>query len=44
MSRKKEKSNKITIYLIKDDVEYDKILKDYAYENILSTNDKSITY
>ena len=44
MSRKKEKSNKITIYLIKDDVKYDKILKDYAYENILSRNDKSITY
>ncbi len=44
MSSKKKKSNKITIYLIKDDIEYDKILKDYAYDKILSKGDKSITY
>lgn len=44
MSRKKEKSNKIAIYLIKDGVEYNKILKDYAYKNILCENENSITY
>ena len=44
MSSTKKKSNKVAIYLIKDDVEYDKILKDYAYKNILCKNDQSITY
>ncbi len=44
MSSKTKKSNKITIYLIKDGIEYDKILKDYAYDKILSEDDKSVTY
>ena len=44
MSSTKKKSNKVAIYLIKEDVEYDKILKDNAYKNILCKNDKSITY
>ncbi|HIT24123.1 MAG TPA: TIGR04141 family sporadically distributed protein [Candidatus Faecimonas intestinavium] len=44
MSSTKKKSNKITIYLIKDTVEYNKVLKDCAYEKILCQNDKSITY
>ena len=44
MSEKRKKSNKITIYLIKDEVKYDEILKDYAYKNVLREDDKSITY
>ncbi len=44
MNEKKKKSNKITIYLIKDEVKYDEILKDYAYKNVLREDDKSITY
>lgn len=44
MSSEKRKSNKIAIYLIKDDVEYNKILKKHVYKNILCKNDKSITY
>ena len=41
---KKKKSNKLTIYLIKDEVKYEEILKDYVYENVLRNDDKSITY
>ena len=44
MSDKRKKSNKITIYLIKDEVKYDEILKDYAYKNVLREDDKSTTY
>lgn len=44
MNEKKKKSNKITIYLIKDEVKYEEILKDYAYENVLRKDDSSITY
>lgn len=44
MSEKRKKSNKITIYLIKDEVNYDEILKDYSYKNVLREDDKSITY
>ena len=44
MNEKKKKSNKITIYLVKDEVKYEEILKDYAYENVLRKDDSSITY
>ena len=43
MNEKKKKSNKITIYLIKDEVKYDEILKHYAYKNVLREDEKSIT-
>lgn len=44
VEEKRKKSNKITIYLIKDDIAYDEILKDYAYKNILRKDENSITY
>lgn len=44
MSSKKKKSNKITIYLIKENIEYSKILKEYAYNNILCNGENFITY
>lgn len=41
---KKEKSNKISIYLIKDDVKYDEIIKESAYKHILTKTKNSTTY
>lgn len=40
----KERSNKISIYLIKKGIEYDEILKSYAYNNIFLESDNSTTY
>lgn len=44
MGEKRKKSNRITIYLIKDEIAYDEILKEYAYKNILRKDENSITY
>ena len=44
MSKQKEKSNKISIYLIKDGIEYDQILKDYVYNHVLREDKNSVTY
>lgn len=44
MSEKRKKSNRITIYMIKEDINYDEILKDYAYKNVLREDANSITY
>lgn len=44
MSEKRKKSNKITIYLIKEGINYEEVLKDYAYKNILREDENSITY
>lgn len=44
MSKQREKSNKITIYLIKEGIEYDYILKEKIYDNILCKGNNSITY
>lgn len=40
----KERSNKISIYLIKKEIKYDEILKSYAYNYVLMKNDNSTTY
>ena len=44
MSEKMKKSNKISIYLIKEDIEYNQILKEFAYNNILREDENSVTY
>lgn len=44
MSEKRKKSNRITIYMIKEDINYDEILRDYAYKNVLREDANSITY
>lgn len=44
MSEKRKKSNKITIYLIKEGINYEGVLRDYAYKNILREDENSITY
>ena len=44
MSKKRKKSNKITIYLIKEGINYEEVLRDYAYKNILREDENSITY
>ena len=44
MSEKRKKSNRISIYLIKEDINYEEILKDYAYKNILREDINSVTY
>ncbi|MDD3340993.1 MAG: TIGR04141 family sporadically distributed protein [Bacilli bacterium] len=41
---KKEKCNKISIYLIKENIKYGDILKDYVYQCELITKEKSKTY
>lgn len=44
MSEKRKKSNKISIYLIKEDIDYNQILKEFAYSNILRNDENSVTY
>lgn len=44
MKEKKKKSNKVSIYLIKDEISYEAILKDYAYHNTLYESGNSVTY
>ena len=44
MSKQRTKSNKLSIYLIKEDVNYEKILKDCVYNNKYSYGENSITY
>ena len=44
MSEPKEKNNKLSIYLIKSGIAYDKVLKAYAYNNTLCENEHSKTY
>lgn len=44
MSERKEKSNRVSIYMIKDGIRHEEILKDYAYKNVLRKDANSITY
>ena len=44
MGEKRKKSNRITIYMIKEDVDYNSVLKGYAYKNILRSDENSVTY
>lgn len=41
---KKEKSNKISIYLIKKEVEYNKVLKEHVYEHKMQNKPNSDTF
>lgn len=40
----RERSNKISIYLIKQEIEYEQILKSYVYNHIFMKSGNSITY
>jgi len=40
----REKCNKVSIYLIKDEVKYDEVLKGYVYKHELQKKENSITY
>lgn len=40
----KERSNKISIYLIKQEIKYEEILKSYAYDYVFMKNNNSTTY
>lgn len=44
MEKQRKKSNKISIYLIKEDISHDQILKDYVYNHVLIENNNSVTY
>ncbi len=44
MSEKRKKSNKISIYLIKEDINYNQILKEFAYNHVLREDKNSVTY
>lgn len=44
MSEQSKKSNKLSIYLIKEDVKYDNILKNYVYGHKYCYGENSITY
>ena len=44
MDEKRKKSNRITIYLIKEDIKYEEILKPYVYNCVLRNDKNSITY
>ncbi len=44
MSEQRKKSNKLSIYLIKEDVKYDEILKDNVYSNVYRYDKNSVTY
>lgn len=41
---KREKCNKISVYLIKEDIDYNMILKDYVYNYELLSTENSTTY